>query len=130
MTYDDVIKELQRIANPKSKRDYCNHGSNDDIYGVSVADLRQLAAKIGQDHELAIQLYDSGNFDAMHLCAMIADPGKLSEDNLNDMVSRAYCHVLSDYTVASLAAGQELPLAVKLAGMWIKSENKLIASAG
>lgn len=130
MTYDEVITELQRIANPKSKRDYQNHGANENIYGVSVVNLRQLATSIGQDHELALRLYDSGNFDAVHLCAMVAQPSKLSEDTLNSMVSRAYCHVLSDYVVASLAAEQETPLALKLANHWIASDNVLIASAG
>lgn len=129
MDVEDVMRELRRIANPKSKRDYQNHGANDDIFGVSVTELRRLSGKIGPNHELSIKLYDSGNFDAMHLSAMIAEPRRLSEDTLNSMVNRAYCHVLADYVVASVTTEQDMPLAAKLAAAWIMSNRDMIQTA-
>jgi hypothetical protein len=130
MEYNDVMKELESASNPKSKKDYQNHGADGNIYGVSVADLRRISKKTGPNHELSLKLYYSGHFDAMHLSPMVADPGKLTEDILDDMASKAYCHVLADYAVASLAAEQEATLAAKLANKWILSENEMIKSTG
>jgi len=130
MNFSDAMDELQSSSNPKSKRDYQNHGANDNIFGVSVTDLRRLSIKIGCDHALSRELYNSGNFDAMHLSAMIADPSLLTKDDLDEMVSKAYCHVLSDYVVAALATEQKAQDAMTLANKWISSETEMIKSAG
>lgn len=43
-----------------------------------------------------MELYGTGNYDAMFLSAMISEPTKMTETDLKKWISQAYCHGLSD----------------------------------
>lgn len=130
MIFEEVMKELQDHADPHAHRNYLNHGADDHLFGVSVAQLRMLARKIKVDHHLAMELYQTGHFDAMHISAMISDPPRLTADDLSAMVSHAYCHILSDYVVASMTADAEFDLALRMSETWIEDEHEMTRSAG
>lgn len=85
---DQVLKELKTY----SKKDYREGMSRFGIkgekrLGVPIPDIRRLARRIGDDHELALQLWDSGVHEARILTAMIADPNELTEEELEKLVS-------------------------------------------
>lgn len=46
----------------------------DKVFGVSVADIRQLAKRLGRDHELAAALWETGWYEARMLTAFVDDP--------------------------------------------------------
>lgn len=48
-------------------------------YGVSIPNLRSMAKEIGTDHDLALELWDSGIHEARILAGMIADPDTTTE---------------------------------------------------
>ena len=80
------------------------------------------------DHQLALDLYDTGISDAMYLAGLIVDDDKMSKKDLQNWLKKAPWSMISEYTVAWVAAegkhGYELGLE------WIESKDDKIASAG
>jgi hypothetical protein len=64
----------------------------------------------------------------MYLAGLIADESKMTKKILNDWARNAYWYMLSEYTVAWIAA--ESRYGYELGLKWIKSKDENIASAG
>lgn len=123
-----IMQKLQTLGNEQIKKIYIKHGAKEPLYGVKTGDLKPIANKIKKDYELSIKLYETGNYDAMYLAGMIADSQKMSKENFDSWIENAYCHGLSDYTVASTLARSEM--AQEIADEWINSKKELYQSAG
>src|SRR5205085_10384991 len=93
-----------------------------------VADLKVIQKKIKKDHALALDLYDTGNSDAMYLAALIAEPAKMTKAQLQKWAKGAYWHMISCYTVPWVAA--ESSFGRELALEWIDTDSEQIAAAG
>ena len=104
------------------------HGAPESIWGVRIGDMQPLRKRIKTDCALALELYASGNSDAMYLAGLIADPPQMRKKTLEDWVKQAPWHMISDCTVAGVAA--ESPHGWSLGTKWIKSRTELTASAG
>ena len=128
MTVDEIMAQLEEWGNENTVRIFKNHGAKDPIYGVKVGDLKKIVKKVKKDHTLALQLWDTGNSDAQYLAGLIADETKVTKDELQKWAREASWYMLSDYSVAALAA--ETDFGLELAREWIKSNKQLIASAG
>ncbi|KPL15772.1 MAG: DNA alkylation repair protein [Bacteroides sp. SM1_62] len=128
MTKDEVMLELSKFGNEQTKKVLTRHGAREPFYGVKVGDLKTLVKKIKKDHGLALELYKTGNSDAMYLAGLIADEKRVTRKELQDWVKGAYWYMLSEYTVPWLAA--ESRYGWELALEWIESTEEGIASAG
>jgi 3-methyladenine DNA glycosylase AlkD len=128
MTRDEVMKELEKFGGEQTKKVLVRHGAREPFFGVKVADLKKIVKKTGKDHGLSLALYATGNSDAMYLAGLIADETKITMEQLNDWVRKAYWYMLSEYTVAWVAA--ESPYGWELGLEWIDSGEEMIASAG
>lgn len=128
MNSNEILNELSKLGNTNTKKVLINHGAKEPFYGVKVADLKNIHKRIKKDYKLSLELFDTGNSDAMYLAGLIADEDKMTQKDLNKWAKNAYWYMLSEYTVAWIAAesrfGWELTL------KWIQSENENIASAG
>ena len=61
MQYENILKKLKTLSDPKAVEGMARFGINPkSTYGVSVPNLRKMAKEIGRDHPLAQQLWDSG----------------------------------------------------------------------
>ena len=109
---------------------YARHGMpKDRAYGVSMADLKVIAKTIKGRQALAVELYQTGNLDAMYLAGMVADGKKMSAKELHSWADAAAgMSMISEYTVPWVAV--EHPEARKLATKWIASKKDHVASAG
>lgn len=128
MTLEEVMAELESLGSEQTRKTFLRHGAKDPFFGVKIGDLKKIQRKIKKDHALALQLYDTGNSDAMYLAALISDPPKMTKAQLNKWVKKAYWHMIADYTVPWVTS--EGPFAMELAEEWIDSPKELIASAG
>lgn len=97
------------------------------MFGVSYANLGKLAKKAGVDHELAQELWASGNHDARVLASRIADPRQANDALLESWVRDLDCYVLTDAFAAFAAAS---PLAMRKRGKWRKFKHEWISAAG
>ena len=89
MTKEDVLKELESMGNENTKRTLMKHGAKEPFFGVKVGDMKKIVKKIKKDHELSLQLFDTGNSDAMYFAGLIADENKISKKDLESWVKKA-----------------------------------------
>ena len=128
MTKDEVMLELSTFGNEQTKKVLARHGAREPFFGVKIGDLKTLVRKIKTDHDLALELYRTGNSDAMYLAGLIADESLVTKKELQEWVKGAYWYMLSEYTVPWLAA--ESRFGWDLALEWIESSEEMIASSG
>jgi 3-methyladenine DNA glycosylase AlkD len=79
---DDVrgaLRWLQQKGSDKTRDGMAGYGIHTDkAFGVSVANIRALAKRLGPDHALALALWDSGWYEARMLGAFIAEPERVT----------------------------------------------------
>ncbi len=126
MTYKDLMQELKTFGSEQTRKTYRRHGIQGEMYGVSYAALGMLKKKIKIDHELATQLWKSGNHDARVLATMVADPAKgvaLLEEWVKDLNSYAICDAVAAFAVQTAIDAKKIE-------KWMKSTDELTASFG
>lgn len=137
MNTNDIMKELQKLGSEQTVKVLKRHGARDPFFGVKIADMKKLLGRVkkankadGKEglHKLGLELYATGNSDAMYMAAFMVDPAKMTRAVLNEWVKGAYWYMISDYTVAWTAS--ESPYGWELAHEWMESDNQFIASAG
>ena len=128
MTAKEVLEQLEEYGDERTKKTLMTHGAKEPVFGVKVADLKKILKKTKKNHELSIELYNTGNSDAMYLAGLMADEKQITKEQLNDWVKKAYWSYLSEYTVPWVAA--ETKFGIELGLEWIESEEETIASAG
>ncbi|WP_456274676.1 DNA alkylation repair protein [Bacillus sp. AK031] len=128
MTYEEIMQKLEEMGSEQTKRIYENHGVQEPFFGVKIGDLKKLVKYVKKDHDLALQLYRSGNHDAMYLAGLSINPKKISKETLQEWVKGAYWYMPAEYTVAGAAA--ESDYALELAREWLQSEEEMTAVCG
>jgi 3-methyladenine DNA glycosylase AlkD len=128
MTTEQIMKELEKKGSESIRKIFKNHGNSGPMYGVKVADLKLIQKKVKKDHELAMGLFATGNYDAMYLAGLIADESKMSKKDIQQWAEKSTCKGISEYTVAWVAAESEYGW--ELGMKWIDSTKENIASAG
>ena len=127
-TVAKVMSELKRKGNPLRIQAFANHGAPDNLYGVSVADMKLIAKKIRGEQKLAYGLYETGNGDAQYLAGMVADGSQMTKKLLDTWARNASWQMVSEYTVPGVTC--ESKHRRDLAMKWIKSKKESVASSG
>lgn len=127
-TASQVLTALKKKGNAQTRKIYAKHGAPDDMFGVKVADMKTIAKKIKGNQDLALELYDSGNADAMYLAGIVADGSKMNKTQLNKWAKNSNWHMVSEYSVPGVVS--ENDSAIELAIKWIKSKKENVASSG
>ncbi|MHC5108340.1 MAG: DNA alkylation repair protein [Planctomycetota bacterium] len=127
-TVAKVMAELKKKGNPLRIQAFAPHGAPDNLFGVSVADMKVIAKKIKGEQQLAYELYQTGNGDAMYLAGMVADGSLMNKKQLESWAKNASWPMVSEYTVPRVAT--ESKHARDLAMKWIKSKKESVASSG
>ena len=128
MTSEEILDELSTLGNENTKKVLMNHGAREPFFGVKVEDLKKIQRRIKKDYKLSLDLYNTGNSDAMYLAGLIADENQMTKDDLTNWVKKAYWNMLTEYTVAQITA--ESNYGFELAKEWIQADSENIASAG
>jgi len=128
MTVKEILTQLEKYGDERTKNTLRRHGAKEPFFGVKVADLKKILKKTKKNHELSLELYETGNSDAMYLGGLMADEKQITKEQLNDWVEKAYWSYLSEYTVPWVAAETEFGFELGLE--WIESKKEGIASAG
>lgn len=129
MTAKEILDELKPLGQASYKKVLMNnHGVREPCFGVKIAELKKIQKRIKKDYQLALDLYATGNYDAMYLAGLIADDARMTEKDLQKWVENAYGASLPGATVASVAGGS--PHGHEMALKWIESPQPMIAHAG
>ena len=129
MTAKEILDEMKPLGRESYKRIlFNNYGVKEPCFGVSIGELKKFQKRIRKDYQLALDLYDTGNYDAMYLAGLIADDARMTRKDLQRWVEKAYAGSLPGATVPWVATGS--PHGHELALEWIESTKPLVASAG
>jgi hypothetical protein len=128
MTVDEALQELASLGSEQTRRTYLRHGVSEPLFGVRFGDLRPLARRIGREHVLARQLWETGNYDARLLACMVAQPEQATEVELDAWLADIDQYTLVDVFVSELAG--RLPGRLARAERWIASDRDRTAQAG
>ncbi len=123
-----IMKELKNKGSEQTRKIFRRHGASDYMFGVKVEDLKVIARKIKGNQELACELYETGNHDAMYLAGLVADGKRMTKKQLDDWAKSPGWQWISEYTVPWVAS--ESPHGRELALKWMKSKKESIASCG
>jgi 3-methyladenine DNA glycosylase AlkD len=122
-----ILRELKPLGRESYKKVIMKHGVREPCLGVKIEDLKRIQRRLGMDYHLALELFDTGVYDAMYLAGLLADDARMTERDLQYWVEAAYGPI-SKATVPWVAAGS--PSAMTLALKWIESGKESIAAAG
>ena len=128
MTTKEILTELEGYGSEQTKKIYSKIGAIEPFFGVKVQDLKKILKKTKKNHSLSLELYATGNSDAMYLAGLMADETKITKAQLQEWVSQAYFSYLSEYTVPWIASETEFGFELGLE--WIESKIETTAAAG
>ena len=128
MTTKEIMTELEGYGSESIKNVLIKHGAREPFFGVKVQDLKKIVKKVKKNHELSLELYATGNTDAMYLAGLIADEKLMTKEILIDWADGAYWSYISEWTVPWITA--ESDFAMELALEWIEADEERFEVAG
>ena len=128
MTLEETMTTLRQAGKEQTRKTYRRHGAGENLFGVSFADYGKLQKKIKRDHELARQLWATGNEDARALALMIADPAQATEKELNAWAESITWKLHADLLAQHV--GSKAPCRHKLMDRWRKSKREYVSRLG
>ena len=83
----DVLEMLKAKARPDQLEGMARYGMTaEGRLGVAVPDMRAIAKQVGKDHDLALGLWETGIAEARIVAAMVDEPAKLTETQMEAWV--------------------------------------------
>ena len=76
----DILAQLAALGHDQVRDRNARLGAGPDQYGVKLGDIRRLAAKFKNDHELGLTLWETGNLEARLMALLLLKPQKLSSE--------------------------------------------------
>lgn len=128
-TVDKVIDEIKSFSSAKGKIKQAYFGINaSKSMGLTVPQMRLIAKKIGMNHSLALQLWETGILEAKHIAIFIANPKQIDEKLMEHLLAGFNSWDIVDNCCATLFA--KTPLAFEKAIEWTKREAEFQKRAG
>src|SRR5215510_4809684 len=123
-TLKKVMRELAALDEPKMRE--ANERRGDD-HGVNLTHLRALAKRLKTQHELALQLWATGDTAARLLATLVCRPKSLSAPELDAMVRDIRSPKLLDWFIVNVVKPSRHAEPLRVA--W-KDDDDLVGRAG
>jgi 3-methyladenine DNA glycosylase AlkD len=109
---EEVLEHLQVLGRPDQLEGMARYGMNTEArLGVSMPDMRKLAKELGKDHELALDLWQTGIAEARIVAALVDRPELVTETQMEDWVLNLF---------------EKSPLARKKINDWSEREEEFV----
>jgi 3-methyladenine DNA glycosylase AlkD len=128
MTAAQVLAELKPLGSESIRKILPRHGIVEPVLGVKIEELKKFQKRIGKNHQLSLDLYDTGVYEAMYLAGLVADESTMTRANLQHWVQSAKSAATCGSIVAGVAA--ESAHGWELALEWIASAKPTVAITG
>jgi 3-methyladenine DNA glycosylase AlkD len=129
MEVEDVLRELRSHADPTSLEGMARYGIvTGSALGLSLPTLRRMAKKTGKDHRLAADLWKSGIQEARILAALVDEPAKVTESQMERWVVEFDSWEVCDGCCGNLF--DKTPFAYSKALEWSKRKEEFVKRAG
>ncbi len=124
-TVAEVLHKLRSRARPDDVAGMARYGMTaEGRLGVSVPDMRQIAKEVGKDHSLALALWQTGIPEARIVAGMVAEPARLTEEQMEDWVVDINSWDIGDQVCMNLF--EKSPLAWKKVRDWAAREEEFV----
>ena len=124
-----ILEKLKSLGNPESFQSMVRFGINvDKAFGISIPKLRLMAKEIGNNHQLAMNLWDTQYHEARILASLIDEPEKVTEEQMENWVKDFKSWDLCDQCCANLF--DKTPYAYKKAHEWPTRDEEYVKRAG
>jgi len=123
----ETMAALQLAGSEQTRKTYLRHGACEPLFGVSFATLKALLKKIGVDHELALALWDTGNYDARNLALKVVDPQRMTPAQLESWVGEGTARLCGNSIAAIASEGGH---GFACAQRWLQSSKVEERAAG
>jgi len=125
----EIVDWIKSMENQHNVEGMARYGINpENNYGVSVTTLRETAKDIGKDHDLAVELWDTGIRDARILAPYIEDWEMVTDEQLESQVLEINSWDVCDNYCGSLFL--RMPEAYVKAEVWSTREEEFVKRAG
>ena len=125
----EILKELKSLSDPKAVEGMASFGINpNNTYGVSIPQIRAIAKRVGKNHELAQELWNSGIHEARILAGMVDDPEMVANKQMDSWVRDFDSWDVCDQCCSNLFG--ETEFAYKKAFEWSSKEEEFVKRAG
>lgn len=128
MTAAEIVAEIKPLGLDSYKKVILKHGVREPCFGVKIDELKKIQKRIKQDYRLALELYDTGIYDAMYLAGLIADDKKMTKADLQRWLAKATHEPIRSSIVPWVTA--ESTHGWEMAREWIDSKEENAATAG
>jgi 3-methyladenine DNA glycosylase AlkD len=129
MSLESVLAEMRSKRDPKAVEGMARFGiSSEGTLGLPVPYLRSLAKRIGRDHDLAKGLWASGIHEGKILAALVDDPKKVTESQMEEWVAGFDSWDVCDGCCGNLF--DRTPYAFAKALEWSNREEEFVKRAG
>lgn len=121
----DVLNKLRKKARPDQLKGMARYGIViEKRLGVSVPEMRRLAKELGKNHKLALSLWKTGIPEAKIIAAMIDEPEKVTENQMEDWVKDINSWDVCDQVCMNLF--EKTPLAWKKIRDWSRRDEEFV----
>ena len=67
MTATEIVEQLRPLGSDSYKKILFNHDVREPCFGVRIEELKKFQKQIKADYQLALDLFDTGIYDAMYI---------------------------------------------------------------
>jgi 3-methyladenine DNA glycosylase AlkD len=124
-TAAEVLAELAALEDPRAREVNERHG---DDHGVNLTQLRAVAKRLKTQHDLATELWQTGDTPARLVAILICRPKLFDTDDLDAMLREARAAKVHDWLVNYVV--KKGPHAEELRLLWFTDADPVVASAG
>jgi len=122
---EEILEKLKSKARPGQLEGMARYGMvAERRLGVSVPDMRKIAKEIGKNHRLGLDLWKTGISEARIVAAMIGEPEKLTEKQMEDWVKCINSWDICDQVCMNLF--EKTPLVWKKILDWSEREEEFV----
>jgi 3-methyladenine DNA glycosylase AlkD len=124
-----LIGELEEAGSEENRAGMARFGIHtDNAFGVSIAELRPMARRVGRDHALAAELWASRFHEARILASMLDEPERVTVRQMEAWARDFDSWDLVDQCCANLFA--RTPMAYRMAERWSGRRAEFVKRAG
>ncbi len=128
MTVEEILAHLESCGDKARHKHNTKYGAPDNQFGVKLGDIRALAKTIKTDHELALELWATGNVEAQLLATLVMKPRALSTDELERLTHTTTYGQVADWMNSYVVAKH--PDRESLRERWMNDANVWAARSG
>lgn len=120
-----AVAQLKRLGTKKTREGMARYAiPSDNAFGVPVGEIRQLAKRLGRNHDLAQALWESGGYEARMLATFVDEPERVTPVQMD-----RWCKDFDNWAICDTACFHlfdKTPHAFKKVSQWSKRKDEFV----